>query len=170
MVYTVYCELLERIKKEELFYFSDLLNLFASRENDNKIAVDYDGKILEDYASIDNHNSSFIACWLELLAHNAPTSLENIEIELEEITCNEEKYLRLCKETVSQKKMIVYSKQNIKEHQCINDIIIFEEEEINILDKDNALREINNSNSVINNISNSIIAQNNSSVNNSKNQ
>ena len=141
MVYTLNKEIFERIEKDELYYFTDLINVFSQRENPYKVAIDNNGSVLDDYSSIENHNRPFVLAWLEFMSYK-PTPFEKIDIDLTEIKCIETKYLTLCKTTKSVNRMIVYSKQDIKVYECHNDVINFQDKAITVLDKDTAVKEL----------------------------
>jgi hypothetical protein len=144
MVYTISPDIIRSIEKDEMYYFTDLLYVIAQRKSPFKIAIDNKSIVIEDYKSIDNHNRHLIKSWLDLMSFK-PSPFEKVNIELKGINCEETRYLTLCKNTVSQQKIIFYSKQNINRYKCVLDIIDFEETEIKVLDKDDAIQEFSNS-------------------------
>lgn len=170
MVYTITPVLLKKIEKDELYYFTDLLNLFAQRSSPYKVAMDTKKIALKDYCEIKNHNTHLIKHWIECMSF-MPSPFEKIEVNIENIECEEERYLKLCKETINQKKMIVYSKQNIEKHKCEHNIVCFEEITITILDKDDAVKEFEVKDSTTNNtFINSQVAQGQSEIKDSNNE
>lgn len=99
-----------------------------------------------------------------------PSPFEVIDVDLENINCEETKFLTLCKASIDPKKMIVYSKANLKKHQCYNGWVGFENETLKILDRDEAIIELavqqaNSGDTYIN----SQIAKNSSTINKSNN-
>lgn len=170
MVYTISPALLREIEIDELYYFTDLLNIFAQRSSPYKVAMDKKKVALRDYAEIINHNTPLIKHWLECMSF-MPSPFERIETDIEHIKCEEQRYLTLCKVTISQKKLIVYSKQNIQKYKCENNLVNFEDIPISILDKDDAVNEFTIKNNTTNNtFINSQIAQGQSKIKDSKNK
>ena len=71
-----------------------------------------------------------------------PSPFEQITVDLSHIDCEETKFLKICKETKNQNKLIVYTQQNLNKHKCENSFVLFEETAIQILDRDEARNEL----------------------------
>lgn len=166
IVYTVSPDLLKNIDKEEGIYFSDILFVFSQKNNSFKAAKDKKGNILDIYTAIEK-NKEIIATWLHLMTCQ-PSTFESIEVDLTNIDCEETIFMKICKETKNQKKFILYSQQNLRKHNCINNIVNFEDQAIEILDRDQARHELTASKTGDVYI-NSQVAKNNSQINDSKN-
>lgn len=166
-IYTIAPDLLRNIEKDEYFYFTDILFVFCNRENTLKFAKDKDGLVIKAYEEIEN-NTEIISTWLSLLSFK-PFPFEEVIVDLDLIDCEETKFLKVCKSTLGQNKIIFYTKQNVLKNPINSDSIIsFENTNVLVLDKDEARKEIN-LNSQIYNIQNSQVALNNSQLNNSNN-
>jgi hypothetical protein len=166
-VYTVSPDLLRNIEKEEGIYFTDILFTFTQRTNPYKITRDKKGDVIKSYLSIEK-NGEIIKTWLDLMSFN-PSPFESIDVDLSDFECEESKFFKLCKETKNQNKLILYTQQNLLKFKCVNSFVNFEGVDLHILDRDEARKELNSS---INGDTyiNSIVAKNNSSVSNSKNE
>lgn len=166
MVYTILPDLLRNVKRTEGMYLTDILFVFSQKTNTFKVTRDINGDVLEIYKSI-IENGEIIKTWLELMSY-VPNSFEIINVDVSDIPEEETKFIKLCKETIGQNKIIVYSKQNIQNHTFKGPYIIFEDKAITVLDRDEAREELNyppagNNNTYIN----SQVAQNNSQINKS---
>lgn len=167
-VYTISPDLLRNIEKDEGIYFTDILFVFTQRNNPYKVSNDKKGDIINSYLAVDR-NGETIKTWLDLMSFK-PSPFELIEVDLSLIDCEETKFMKICKETKSQNKLIVYTQQNISKYSCENSVVIFEETAIQVLDRDEARGElalIQNPGSVY---INSQVALNNSQISKSQNK
>lgn len=167
MVYTLSPDFLQNLEEEDGIYLSDVLFQFTNRHNPLKITKDNKGLIFDDYSKIAIENPH-IKTWLDIMSFT-PAPFVKINVDLSGFDCTESKYLKLCKETNGQKKMIIYSLQNIEKFNCENNSIIYEDCPIDLLDKDNARYELN---SILNRgdiIINSQVAKNNAEIKDSEN-
>ena len=139
-IYTVSPDLLRNIEKGQEFYFTDILFVFAQKNNHFKVAKDKKGVVIDKYASIEENKES-IATWLNFMACQ-PATFEPVEVDVSNLNCEETMFLKVCKETQNHNKLIYYSTQNIKKHNCKNNIITFENKAIQILDRDQARQEL----------------------------
>lgn len=146
VVYTISPDLLRSIGKEEGIYFTDILFVFSQKTNSIKAAKDKTGSIIDIYSNIEN-NKETIATWLHLMTC-LPCTFETIDIDINDISCEETKFLKICKETKNNKKLILYTSQNLIKYQTNNNTILFENQTIEILDRDQARFELTNSNRI----------------------
>lgn len=167
-VYTISPNLLRNIEKDEGIYFSDILFVFTQRTNPYKVSRDKKGDIISCYESIEE-NAFIIKTWLDLMSFK-PSPFETIDIDLENIGCEETKFLKLCKATNGQNKLILYSNQDIKKFRLDNGLIIFEDIAISILDRDLARNELNEIIKSGDTYINSQVAKNNSNISDSNNK
>jgi hypothetical protein len=168
MVCTISSDLLENIEKNELIYFSDLLMVFTNKSNDHKVARDKNNLVFVKYENI-KENLEYVKLWLELMSFT-PSSFEKIDVDLDGIECNESFFVELCKNTNGERKMIVYSLQNIKEFELNSNILEKDGVKIEILDRDSA-KELVSKKIVVNGdiITNSQVAKENSRIIKSEN-
>lgn len=173
-VYTISPNLLRNINSE-LKIFADILFIFTQTNNNKKVAIDKDGVIINHYASI-IENKELISSWLGLMTYLY--NFEYIDLNIQNFcSCEETFYLKICKETQSQKKLITYSHQDIRKYTIIDNFVEFEQDKIEILDKSSASIELTNTqntntqntNIQIIHISQSQFASNNSQINDSIN-
>lgn len=138
MVCTISTDLLKNIGGDELVYFSDLLMVFAHKQNDHKVTQDHEGVVIDKYTAV-TENLEYIATWLKLMSFS-PSSFEKINIDVDQETkdCDESFFIELCKATKGEKNLVVYSMQNI-------DTVDLEDNKINcggytidVLDRDAA--------------------------------
>lgn len=168
MVYTLSPDFIQNLEEEDSIFITDVLFKFISRANPLKIAQDNGGSVIDDYAKIAATNQQ-IKTWLDLMSFS-PSPFSKVDVDLSSINCHETKYLKLCRETIGFKKMIIYSLQNIKKHECNNNSILFEECVIAVLDKENARYDLN---TILNKgdiIINSQVAKDNSQITDSENK
>jgi len=116
------------------------LFVFTQRTNSFKVSKDTKGDIINSYLAIEK-NGDTIKTWLDLMSFK-PSPFEQITVDLSHIDCEETKFLKICKETKNQNKLIVYTQQNLNKHKCENSFVLFEETAIQILDRDEARNEL----------------------------
>jgi hypothetical protein len=161
-VYTISPDLLRNIEKEEGVYFTDILFVFTNRANPNRVAKDKNGDVINSYLAIEN-NSDIIKTWLDLMSFK-PSPFEPIDVDISQIDCEERKFLKVCKETNGQNNFILYSPQNLKRFKCVNNIVLFEETAIRVLDRDEAKTEFLPISSTGDTYINSQVAKQNSQI------
>lgn len=166
-VYTILPDLLRNIEKDEGVYFTDILFVFTQRTNPFKVSKDKSGHIINSYLLVEE-NLHIIKTWLDLMSFK-PSPFEVIDIDISNIENEETKFLKLCKETRVQNKLILYSQQNIKEYECVDNRIDFEGTAILLLDRDVARLELNEVKVNGDTYINSQVAKNNSQISDSKN-
>lgn len=164
--YTLSSELLKKVKIDEPIYLTDILLIFTQRGNPYKISCDLNDVVINLYKAVEQ-NKEFISLWLNLMSFN-PKPFEYIDIDITDELCDETKFLKLCRATNGSKNLIVYSNQCITTHSIQNELVNFENDYIRILDRDTARTELNQ---VVSGdtIINSIVAKNNSNVNDCEN-
>lgn len=165
-IFTVSPDLLENIEEEEKIYLRDILFVFTNSGTQYKVAKDKKSEIIDIYRSIEN-NADIIKTWLELMSYQ-PARFEKIDVDLSDITCKETKFIELCNSTLNNKDLIVYSKQNFQKFICNNDFIEYKNQQIKVLDKDDANSILNNKQQT-NFIIQSQVAMNGSQINESNN-
>lgn len=149
-------------------YITDLLFVFTRETNPHKVIVDSRKVIIDIYTDLASSNE-FIATWLQLMSHQ-PSNFESIDVDLSNISNDEEIFLRVCCETKSQQKLIVYTHEGWKNYNYHTDRVIFYNNKyINILDRDEAIQDLNATNTSNITAFSSIIATDHSSISNSKN-
>lgn len=163
-VYTLSLNFLDNLEQNEQTYISDIMFCFVNTYNSAKIAVDKDKLILTKYRKVTKYRD-IIKTWIDMLA-NIPSSMEKCNIDISNIENPDEMCLALCNATNGCRKLIVYSWSlfpvKINDDGCV----VYNGNNIHILDKDDAAREINSSNNIT--IENSIVAGGN--VEHSKNK
>jgi len=167
-VYTISSDLLKSIESGEGVYLTDILFVFTNRSNPYKVAKDKGGHIIDLYQKVQN-NGDIIKTWLDLMSFK-PSPFETIDVDLKGIESEEIVFLKLCKETKSQNKLIVYTIQNINAHVCENCIVYFEGTSIHILDRDLARGELVDADRGGDTYINSQVTQGNSQINKSENK
>lgn len=138
MTYTIYPDLMRFHEGEALYYFRNLLMLFAV--GTHKAAVDRDGFVLDIYSSI-KCNRELIHTWLSLMSYK-PTRFVTIPVGVSNLADEEEIFLTLCKSTNGQKKMIVGDVQSLKCNLDCNNCTIVDGESVQLIDKDDAVNEL----------------------------
>lgn len=166
-VYTVSPDLLRNIEKDEGIYFTDILFTFTQRTNRFKVAKDKNGHVINSYLSVEK-NGEIIKTWLDLMSFK-PSPFESIDVDISDIECEESKFLKVCKETKSTNKIILYSQQNIKKFTCEDSVVFFEDTAIQVLDRDDARNELITVPISGDTYINSQVAQQNSQINKSEN-
>lgn len=168
MIYTISPDLLRNIKKEEGIYLTDVLFVFAQRSNTYKVTRDSNGEVLRIYESIAS-SKDCIKTWLDLMSF-IPSPFEVINVDISDIECEETKFLKLCKETNGENKIIYYSKQNVRKYKFDAGSLFFEKIQIIVLDRDEARHELTATQTINTNIINSQVAQGNSQISKSDNK
>lgn len=159
-VYVILPCLLEKITAK--IYLTEILFQFP-QQNSLKVGIDSQNKIVEKYSEIAQNNPA-IASWLQIMSYE-PTSFERIDIPGDYDDFNQvDLYLKVCKHVAQQKKAIVFSHQTLSMFKYINNEIYYEDCNIIIYDKDEAIKELKPYNEHIT-INKSIIATGGSSLN-----
>lgn len=147
-------------------YITEILHRFTTDANPHKIVVDKTNVILQIYSEY--CTNPHIYSWFDLLTKT--TGIIKKDICIPTGISREEIYLYVCSSLSSDRRIIVSSKEDI---QCIpyktNDIVVYNNSDINVLDRDDAVLELQyNNKNVINNINNSILAGDNNEIDNIK--
>lgn len=148
-IFTISPDFFQNVDKEEGVYFSDVLFVFTQRGNPYKVTKDKNGDVITIYSRI-KENGDIIKTWLDLMTYK-PSTFEKIDVDLSSIDCMETKFLTLCRATKGDNNLIVYSKQNIKNFECKDGKIDFDNIIISILDKDDAHIQLGKVEKMINN-------------------
>lgn len=150
-------------------YITDLLFVFTRDANPHKVVIDSKNVIIDIYTQVAGSNE-FIATWLQLMSHQ-PSNFEPINVDLSTVSNDEEIFLKVCCETRSQQKLIVFTHEGWKNYNYHSDgVIFYNNKYISILDRDEAIQDLNSMNTGSITAFGSIIATNQSSINNSNNK
>ena len=143
-------------------YVTEILHRFTTDANSHKIVVDKTNRILQIYSTY--CTNPHIYSWLDLLTKT--TGITKKDIHIPDEIPKEEIFLYLCSSLSSDRKIKVSSKEDIK---CVpyktEGIVVYKNIDINVLDRDDAVLELQY-NKINNYISSSIIAGNNNDISN----
>ena len=143
-------------------FVTEILHRFTTDANSHKIVVDKTNRILQIYSTY--CTNPHIYSWLDLLTKT--TGITKKDIHIPDEIPKEEIFLYLCSSLSSDRKIIVSSKEDIK---CVpyktEGIVVYKNIDINVLDRDDAVLELQY-NKINNYISSSIIAGNNNDISN----
>jgi hypothetical protein len=133
---------------------SHLHNVFLKFPNpdcEHKAAMDKSKRLLDLYINGAKNNVDLLK-WLEWMSHTQETCFETININVPEITSEEEVYLMVAAATKPFKKVIVGNHQYWQNFDYINgsNKILYSNKEITILDCEESYREFNQQNSITN--------------------
>lgn len=142
VIYTVSLNLLENIQDTEMEYLACILFNFSNREHPAKLAVDTKKIILSKYREIRNYKD-IIKTWIDLLS-NIPSSVEWVNVDLEQIADDEQMCLTLCSHTQGSKNMIVYSLSSLNTDIDEDNCACHNGCRVRILDRDEARKALNN--------------------------
>lgn len=167
--FSIDVNLIRKISKNPGKYYSNLLYTFANSANPFKVLVDNNSgysKILELYSDIAK-NCEFTKIWLELMSYSSDVvQFEFCEIEFEEVDEDYKIFFQLSKK-IKACVLVVYSHIDYDYYRNREDSkYYFEEKEIFLCDKDEAIAKINKSGDI--NISDSIAALNGGQITKSK--
>ena len=144
-IYTLSLNFIDRVGENH----SHLHNVFMKFPNpdcEHKAALDKSRKLYDIYVSASANNVDLLK-WLEWMTHKNGTYFQVIDVKIPDNTPEEEIYLMVAAATKAYKKIIVDN------HQCWQNFdysngtnkINYKGEEITILDKDEAYKELNHS-------------------------
>jgi hypothetical protein len=141
-------------------YVTEILFKFAQESNAFKISIDNNGKVLELYRECAQSNS-LVAEWVKLMGV-VPVGFEMVDVNIPDSLSSEEIFLKVCSHSGGQKKLIIHthqSWQNFSYHMEDNlKIILYDNNSVLVLDRDEAVDELRTSNSITNNtINNSVV-------------
>lgn len=136
---------------------SHLYNVFLKFSNpscEHKAAMDKNKKLLSKYISASATNVD-LQTWLDWMSRKKETHFEIIDVNIPENITDEEMYLIVASATNPQKKVIVSSHQYWQNFEYINGCnkIKYRNNEVTILDKEEALNELISLDNKTNNIS-----------------
>lgn len=163
-IFTLSKDLLENI--EHKTHYCDILFVFV-QTNPFKIAIDKSNKILDIYSDLASNNSS-IKAWLDLMSYE-PSSYEKIDVDLTNETDHKELFIKVCRATSNQKKIIIYSHQNWNEYKYTGqNTVIYDSCTIDMIDRDEAIQALKLAGTNIYAV-NSVVATDSSNISNTKN-
>lgn len=162
-IYTLSINYIDWVKENK----SHLLNVFFKFPNPecvHKAAIDKSNRLLDHYSKSAKENNDLFT-WLDYMSRD-PSCFEKIDIDIPENTLEEEMYLMIAFATKPNSKIIVCSHQYWKNHCYLNKCnkILYKNNEIEILDKDEAYQELNPEEKITQNISiinNNMVKKNN---------
>ena len=150
-------------------YITDLIMVFTQESNPCKIAIDKTNRVISIYETIGQENE-FFANWLTLMSYQ-PSNFETINISINDMCSDEEVFLKVCSSTKSQNKIIVHSHEGWENVKYENgNTILYNDIPITVLDRDEAILELNTPNSSTINAYGSVVATDNSSIHDTRNR
>lgn len=163
-IYTLSKDLLIGAKNKN--HCCDLLFVFP-QNNIFKVAIDKSNKVLDIYSQIAAENY-IIKTWLDFLS-NEPNSFEKINIDVPDGLHTEDIFLEVCRAVKNQQILFVYSHQNWEKYQYkTGNTIEYKGSDISILDRDEAIKELQQHSVGATYITDSIVADRGSSISNTK--
>lgn len=162
--FTLSKDLLENL--EHKIHYCDILFVLV-QSNPFKIAIDKSNQILDVYSDLASKNNS-IKTWLDFMA-NEPSSYEKIDVELPAGLDHKELFLKVCKATVNQKNLLIYSHQNWKNYNYTKqNQIEYDSCAINMIDRDEAIQVLKSPTTTIY-ADHSVVAAGSSTISDAKN-
>ncbi|MBB6002849.1 hypothetical protein [Arcicella rosea] len=147
-IYTLSINFIGKVSENKSHFFNVLFK-FPNPDNEFKAAMDKSKRLLDHYQTFAQENNDLFV-WLDLMSR-APSSFEIIDIIVPEDIEEEEMYLMVASATKPHKKVIVSSHQYWKEF-CYLDTcskIVYQNQEVLVLDRDEAFKELNETNKII---------------------
>lgn len=149
-------------------YITDLLMVFTQESNPFKVALDKSNRIIDLY-ELAGQKNEYVANWLSLMSFQ-PSNFETINIDTSTAMNNEEVFLKVCGKTNSQQKLIVYSHEGWQNFNYQGDkVIIYDTKSIRVFDRDEAIHDLNPTTPSLITAYSSVIATNQSTITDSKN-
>jgi len=168
-IYTLTTSLIENIPSTDIELFGSLLGVFTNIESGHKLAIDTNRQlyILYSNAKVDANLRFQYEAWKELLSKMLNRVCEFIPVDID-ITDKDQAFLEVASSVNGSKKIIVYSRNTNCPYDCNDDNEVEHNgKSISVLDKDEAVSEINEKNSITTYGDNSpIINGNNNKVKN----
>lgn len=142
-IYTLTTNLIENFPSSDKESFGSLFHVFTNKMSGHKLAIDANKKVLGLYAEtkIDSGLKSLYKEWLEYLA-GMLRFCESISVEID-TTDKDIAFLQLASSINGKKKIIVYSRNNCTYNCDDNNEVEYNGKQIHVLDKDEAISEIN---------------------------
>lgn len=149
-IYTLSMNYIEGVGGDQ----SHLHNVFLKFSNpdcEHKAAMDKSKKLLEKYIDASKDNVD-LQTWLDWMSRKKDGHFELIDVEIPNNVSEEEMYLKIAAATKPFKKIIVASHQCWKnfEYKGSCNTIIYNNQDVTVLDKDEAYKELNETNRYIN--------------------
>lgn len=153
-IYTLTTNLIENIQLSERSIFSSLFHMLTNVKSGNKLAIDKNKRLLTIYAEANviiglKYDYKY---WLDYLSdkHIYDIICEPIPVEID-ISDKDQAFLDVASAINGSKKIIVYSRNNNCPYQCDGkNEVEHNGEKICVLDKDEAVSEINDKNNITN--------------------
>lgn len=149
-------------------YITDLLMVFTQEANPFKVALDKSNRIIDLYETAGQTNE-YVANWLSLMSYQ-PSNFETINVDASSATNIEEVFLKVCSKTNSQQKLIVHSHEGWQNFSYqAEKVIVYDNKPIRVFDRDEAIHELNPATASSITAYGSVIATNQSTITESKN-
>lgn len=157
MVYTLSTNFFIYIGENEYQYLGSVLSPFTNSQSPYKLAVDIHCEILEQYKAITTGRkfADIIKGWLDLLS-NLPCSIQKYNVDISSFNDSEDKCLEICSRINGRRTLIIHSSNTFSKELDETNSIAYNGKIINVIDKDEARLQLNNTN--ITNISHSMVA------------
>ncbi|MBO0952988.1 hypothetical protein [Fibrella forsythiae] len=140
--YTLSCSLLKGVIYHKPYIVKILFHFLD--ENPYKVVVDKSKKILDLYEdAAKNDKSGVIYTWIELMAKRVPDNFEYINVDLTNVNSEEELFLKVCRHTKNENKILVFSHQEWEMFDYSNENFIeYDSTHIEVFDRDEAVSEL----------------------------
>ena len=149
-------------------YITDLLMVFTQEWNPSKVALDKSDRIMNLYYDAGQKNE-YVANWISLMAHE-PSNFETINVDTSNASSDEEIFLKVCSQTKCQQKLIVHSHESWQNYNYEEDKVMFyDKKPIRVFDRDEAIHELKPSTTGSITAYSSVIATNQSTITDIKN-
>lgn len=147
--YTLTTDLIENLRSSDFRIIGELLHVLTNTQNNNKIALDKDEVLLTYYANaeaqINDELKEEYHTWLKYLSNSLTQNnvIERTDVQINAQT--NDPFLEVASAINGGQRIIVYSTECKCPYQCANgNIINHNGVKIRVLDKDEAVGEMNN--------------------------
>ena len=150
-IYTLTTNLIENIPSTGIELFGSLLGVFTNIKSNHKLAIDKNKNlyILYANANVDTDLRIQYAAWLDLFSKILDKVCEFIPVDVN-ITNKDQAFLDVASAINGSKNIIVYSRNNNCPYRCDGkNEVVHNGKKICVLDKDEAVSEINDKNNII---------------------
>lgn len=149
-IYTLTTSLIENIPSTDIELFGSLFGVFTNVKSGHKLAIDNNKRLYILYcnANINASLRSQYAAWLDLFSKILNKVCEFIPVDID-ITDKDKAFLEVASSVNGSKKLIVYSRNTNCPYWCNDENEIEHNgKSICVLDKDEAVSEINDKNNI----------------------
>lgn len=150
-IYTLTTNLIENLKLSDISIFASLFYELANNESEHKLAIDHNKIVLDLYgqANVDTSIEQYYKQWIDFLSKVLfnDNVCEFITVELKTINDKNLAFLEVASKVNGDKNIIVYSRNNNCPYVCDRkNEVKYKRKNIRVLDKRDAIKEINNKN------------------------